>query len=459
MGMMLLIAALLSPREYGILSLSIAIITLGQVIDEFGIWQAVIHRSNPDERFLSTAFTANVLGGFALTIGTFFVAPWIAHFYREPEMIGLLRVMGLTFILDAIFYVPDGLLRKELRFKNRALPEVAGTLGAAVVTVALLLLGTGVLSYAVGFVVGSAIRCILTVRVVERISWRPKLQISWPYLSEIVSYAKYILGEGIAKYLSGNIDFFIVGRILGAGPLGFYTLAFNLATYPITNFIQILSRIVFPTLASLQENPDYARRVYLKLIQIVSALITPALGMLALLADPLIVGLLGEKWQPAVFCLQVLVISAIFRAISIPSFNMLWAFGLPKVSFKVNILQGLVISGALVLVAARGIDTVALAVTVIMTLFSCAVTAITCRIFGIGPWELGRALIPAVALTLSGVGAIVSLNLLDLSFLPDALELIALIGAAGSVMVLCLATVCRSFSREVLALLTSGKSE
>ncbi len=452
--MMLILAGLLSPREYGIISLCATILVFMQVINEFGIWQAVVYRSNLDERFLNTAFTVNVLGGILTTAGIFLIAPWAAYFYGEPEMTILLRVVGLAFILDTIFYVPDGLLRKELRFKSRALPEIAGTFGAVVVTIALLLSGVGVLSYAVGLVAESAIRCILTVR---RISWRPKLQVSWLYLREIAAYAKYVLGEGLGKTVANNMDYLIVGRVLGAGPLGFYALAFNLGNYPINNFAQILSRIAFPAFASLQEEPDYAKHVYLKLIRIVAALVVPALAILALLAGPLVVGLLGEKWQPAVFPLQIMVIAGISRAISIPGSDMLRAFGAPSVPFKISILQGFAISGALVLVASRGIDTVAVTVAIILSLTSWLITVVTCRTFGIGPWELSRTLMPAMALMLSGVGAVFSLNLLGPSFSSDTLELAVLIGAAGAAMVLCLMTVCRSFFHELLAFLPLGK--
>src|SRR5215212_2175505 len=334
MVMMLILARLLSPQAYGLIGLSIVISTAVRIINEFGIWQAVVHRREPDDHYLNTAFTANVLGGLLMTGGLFLIAPRIGSFFGAPEMTNVLRVMGVAFILDSLFYVPDGLLRKELRFKNRALPEVAGTFGAVVVTIALLLSGVGVLSYAIGVIVESATRCVLTFR---QISWRPTLQVSWPCLTEITSYGKHNMGANVAKSISSNMDYFIVGRILGTGPLGFYTLAFNLANYPVTNFAQILTRILFPTFASLQGNPDYARSVYLKVIRILTALVTPALVTLALLAGPLVIGLLGEKWQPAVFPLQIMTVAGICRTVTYPSADLLRAFGRPSLPFKINL--------------------------------------------------------------------------------------------------------------------------
>lgn len=454
--MMLVVAALLSPREYGIIGLCTVIAAAVQIVCEFGIWQAIIHRSEPDERYLDTAFTANILGGFLITGALFMAAPWLGDFYGQPDITTMLRVMGAAIVLDSIFYVPDGLLRKELRFKSRALPEVAGSLVAVVTTIALLLLGGGVLSYAVGFVMQSATRCILTFR---QISWRPRLRISWSCLKEIISYGKYILGTNLIKYVSSNMDYFIVGRVLGAGPLGFYTLAFNLANYPVTNFAQVLTRIVFPTFATLQGNPIYAKRIYLRVIRLMSAVVAPTLVTLALLATPLVVGLLGEKWQPAIFPLQIIVVAGISRTLSFPSADFLRAFGFAKLPFRVSIAEALVISVTLLLVASRGIDAVALTVAAILSLSSWTTVTISCYMSGVRLREMAGAFMPGAALAASAAGAILSLRLLGLRFLPDGLELAVSAAAAGAAILVCLFTVCRSFLREVVALAASGRSK
>ena len=445
-AMMFAVAAFLSPREYGLIGLSAVVIVIAQII--LGcIWPAVVHRRDLNERYLNTAFTANILAGFIVTICLFLTAPGIARFFGDTELTALLRVMAVALIADGIFYVPDGLLRKELSFKSRALPEIAGTFGAGITTIGLLLLGVGVLSFAVGFVVEIVIRCVLTVRKLTR---RPKLQVSWLSLREIVSYSKHILGADLARGISSNLDYIVVGRVLGTGPLGLYTLAFNLANYPVLHFADLLSRIIFPTFATLHEDIDYARRVFLKTIQLVAALVTPLLVVLALLASPLLVGVLGEEWQPAVLPLQVMAIAGIFRAMSRTGADMYRAMGLPSIPFKVNLLEGLLVAGGLLLFVSRGIEAVALTVGVILSLTSSAIMLASCRTFGISIWELAQALVPGIALAASAAVTILSLELLDLNLLPDALQLVMLIVAAGAAMVICLATVLKSFMHEMI---------
>lgn len=451
---MLVIAALLSPREYGIIGLCTVIITVGQIINESGIWQSVVYRKDPDERFLNTAFAANCFIGLFTAAGTFLTAPWIAGFFKEPDMSSVLQIMGLSLILDAIFYVPDGMLRKELRFKSRVLPEVAGAVVFATTTITLVILGFGVLSYAIGFVAESVVRCALTLRQAR---WRPGFLFSWPLLKEIVSYAKDIMGGGLARHISSNVDYFVVGRVLGAGPLGLYTLAFNLANYPVSNFAQILSRVAFPTFAALQEDPDYAKRVYLKMVRLLAVLVAPTLTLLALLAGTLIMEIFGAKWEAAIFPLQVMVVAGISRVVSYPSSDLMRAFGSPDVPFKINVLEGLTLSVVLVLVASWGIDAVAISVSVILSASAWVSTIITCRIYGIGLMKLALALLPGLVLAASGAAAVLLLELLDLSSLPDILRLALLAGAAGIAIMICLVTVYRNLLREVSTLLTSGK--
>jgi lipopolysaccharide exporter len=455
LAMMLVVAAVLSPRDYGFVSLSAFVISAAQITCEFGIWQAVVHRSDPEERFVTTAFTANVIGAVILTAGLFLAAPWISRFFEGPEMLVLLRVMALALIFDGLFYVPDGLLRKELNFKGRALPEIVGAFGAAAVTIVLLLLGAGLLSYGVGVVVQSMIRCILTL---YKIRFRPRLGLSWPYIKEIAPYGSNIVGHDVTRYASSNVDYLIVGRVLGAGPLGFYSLAFTLANYPVTNFAFILSRVAFPAFAALREDLHYARRMYLKMVGLVAALVTPLLVVLALVADPLTIGLLGEKWQPAVLPLQLMVLAGISRSIAYPSSDMLRALGYPGVPFKINVLQAVLVVVGLLLLVSQGIVVVALTMTVVLSLTSWMVTVAACRIFKIGLGELGRALWPGIALAVSGTLPILLLGLMDLGFVPNIIKACALLGAAGIGMTVCAATVCRSNVREVVALLVSAKN-
>jgi PST family polysaccharide transporter len=454
--MMLVVAAILSPSDYGIISLAVFVITSAQLACEFGIWQAVVHRSDPEESFINTAFTANIIGAVILTSGIFLTAPLIARFFAGPQLVDLLRVMALALLFDGVFYVPDGLLRKNLNFKGRALPEILGAFGAAVVTIALLLLGVGILSFGVGLVAQSMIRCVLTL---YRIRFRPRFALHWPHLRAIASYGSSIFGHDVTSYASSNVDYLIVGRVLGAGPLGFYSLAFSLANYPVTNFAFILSRVAFPAFAALREDLQYARRMYLKMVGLVAALVGPMLVVLALVADPLTVGLLGEKWQSAVLPLQFLVLAGISRSIAYPSADMLRALSYPSVPFRISVLQAVLVVGGLLLLAPRGIVVVALTMSVIMSLTACMITVSACLTFKVGFGELGRALFPGIAFAVCGALPILLLQLVDLGFMPDIVRAGVLLTASGLGVVVCAATVCRGFVRETISLLRSAKPE
>jgi lipopolysaccharide exporter len=459
LAMMLTVAALLSPQAYGIVTLSTILMALGAIVAEFGIWQTVVQRPNLDERYLNTAFTVNIPIAFAVGVGLFLSAPWIAGVLEEPKLSLMLRVMGPVLLLDGVFYVPDGLLRKELKFKERVLPEVLGIFAFATITITLLHLGVGVVSYAVGFLSESAVRCPLTIwMAVKKTKWRPKLQVYLADLKELLSYGKHILGFEAVKYASSNVDFLLVGRVLGAGPLGFYALAFNLANYPVTNLALILSKVAFPTFATLQADLDYARQVYLKLLRLLAAVTIPPLTLMALLANPLVTEVLGEEWQPAVFPLQIMVLAGIFRTVSSPSIDMLRAIGHAKVPFGISVAEGCALLATLLFVIQQGVAAVALAVTVILSLTSLATMWAGCRVLGVGIRGLTSSLTPSVALAASGAGAVFFVRWLNLGFLAGIVELGLLLTAAGGAIAVCLATFCRGLFWEVVALAGSARS-
>jgi PST family polysaccharide transporter len=197
--------------------------------------------------------------------------------------------------------------------------------------------------------------------------------------------------------------------------------------------------------------------MYLKMVGLVAALVTPLLVVLALVAGPLTVGLLGEKWQPAILPLQLMVLAGISRSLAYPSSDMLRALGFPNVPFKISVLQAVLVVGALLVLASRGIVVVSLTMAVILSLTSWMVTVAACWRFKIGLGELGRALMPGIALAVSGALPILLLRFADLEFMPDLVKACTLLAAAGVGMAICSATVCKKFVREVVALLVSAK--
>ena len=178
---------------------------------------------------------------------------------------------------------------------------------------------------------------------------------------------------------------------------------------------------------------------------------------MALLATPLVTELLGEKWQPAVFPLQIMVLAGISRTVSFPSSDMLRAVGHANVPFKISVAEGCALLAALLLIVQQGVVAVALTVTIILSLTSWATMVAACRVLEVGIRELTSSFTPSFALAASGAGAVFSLRWLDLSVLPGIVELGLLLTAAGGAMAICLATLCRGLFREIVALAGSAR--
>ncbi len=136
---------------------------------------------------------------------------------------------------------------------------------------------------------------------------------------------------------------------------------------------------------------------------------------------------------------------------------MLRSLGFPGIPFRISVLQAVLVVGGLLLLASRGIEVVSLTMAVILSLTSWMITVAACRTFKIGLGELARALVPGIALSVSGALPTLLLSFVDLEFVPDIVRACVLLAAAGVGMAVCSATVCRAFVREVVALAVSAK--
>jgi len=169
------------------------------------------------------------------------------------------------------------------------------------------------------------------------------------------------------------------------------------------------------------------------------------------------VGLLGEKWQPAVLTFQILALAGIPRALSEPAADMLRALGSAKLLFRMTLLQGLLMLVGLLLLAPRGIEIVALTITIIVSLTSWAIIVSPCRKLGISIWSLIWACTPGIALAMSGAGPIVFFKLLGSDSLPFIVQLAVLSIGASLGIIVCLTTAYRGLLRDIVELVPSFK--
>src|SRR5262249_2685850 len=280
-----ILARLLVPEEFGLVGYCLVALQYLALVNLFGMDQALISRRDKLQEAANAALLLNSVTGVLLFAVAWVGAPWVAKFFRAEQVTYLLRLLAVSLPISALGAVPDALVQRELRFKARLLPEFARSFVKGGVSILLAWRGLGVLSLIIGHVAGESVGTLL-VWILAR--WRPTLAFDTRVAREVTVFGAHIVALGILGTIFGNIDFVFVGRFLGAGALGYYTLAYRIPDLVLTNTNNVVGRVAYPLFCRLQSDFKQLRSAYFSYIRYMALLIFPAGVGLAITAAPFI---------------------------------------------------------------------------------------------------------------------------------------------------------------------------
>ena len=325
----LILAKLLSPALFGLVGMAGLAIAALQFFQDIGFDAALVYRKDSVEEASHTAFITVILTSFGIYLVAVLTAPLVADFFRQPDVVPILRVLALTVPISSFGRVPYILLSRELNFRRKIFPELAANVIGNLAAIGLALAGVGVWS----LVWGQIIRATLMTILVWFVSpWRPRLQFEMRLAREMFQYGKHIVSSQTLIFFITNVDNAIVGRYAGQEALGLYQFSYNLSNTPATQINTVFSQVMFPAFSRLSgESAGEARaRYYLTTVRYVSWLTIPlAIGTI-LFAPAFIYGLYGNAWAAAIVPLQILAIYGLVRSIAANMGSIFRAMGKPQ---------------------------------------------------------------------------------------------------------------------------------
>ncbi|WP_432544279.1 MOP flippase family protein [Kineococcus sp. SYSU DK002] len=308
----LVLARLLAPEDFGLLASIYVVTGFATLFFEMGLGAALVHQRSPSERDLSTVFWINVIAGLLYAGIMWAISPLIAVFFDAPQMTSLMPFVALAFTL-ALGVVHYSLLQRRLRFRTIAVVDLSAAFAGHVTTVAAALMGAGTFALVLGPLVSTALTSIVLFCVVR---WRPRHFIDRASLRELWRFSGGMLGFNIVNYWGRNADNLLIGRFLGAGPLGLYGRGYNLMLLPVTQITGTLGRVMFPALAAVRDDHPRVRSMYLRSLGTINFVTIPVLVGLAATAEGLVPLLWGDQWTAVVPVLQVLCIAGVPQCVS-----------------------------------------------------------------------------------------------------------------------------------------------
>lgn len=332
----IILARLLSPKEFGLIGMLTIFIALSQSFIDSGFRQALIRKQNCTQADYSTVFYFNVVVGVLFYFLLFGFAGSISLFFHEPILRDLTKVLGLSLIINSFTIIQSVLLTKRIDFKLQAKISVIASFISGIISIYMAFNGWGVWSLAALTLIKYTINSLLLWFWNK---WKPVGYFSRESFKELFSFGGKLLISGLIDTIYRNLYYLVIGKYFSAVQLGYYTLADQFHSLPATNLQGIIGRVSYPVLAMIQDDAQKLRNAYKKIIRS-TMLITFVLMLgMAAVARPMILTLIGEKWEPSVIYLQMLCFVGMFYPLHALNLNMLQVQGRSDLFLRLEIIK------------------------------------------------------------------------------------------------------------------------
>jgi lipopolysaccharide exporter len=449
------LARLLPPSDFGLLALGLMVILYLDVIGDLGVGAAVIYRQQPGSRDASTAVLVSALTAAPLAGLVVLAAPGLAALFDEPRLTDVVRVLAIAFFVGALGVVQKRTLERDLDFRRRLVPELAGALVKGGASVGLALAGAGVWSLVWGQVLG-----VTTTTVLYWLLSTWRFHWAWDRRTA-VQLLRYGLPVSLLGLLAGanrTVDVAVIGRRLDAEQLGYYTIAFRLPELLVLYLCYLLSQALFPAYARARCDPEQLRAGFLSTLRLVALVTVPVSLGLAVVAADVVPLLFGDRWGPSVPVLRVLAVYALVYALAFNVGDVYKATGRPGVLNVFAVGRLAVAVPLLWLLAPSGVVAVAAGLVVVELLLAVVQLVVGSRLLQV---RLGRMLaqyLPPLAGGAALVAVTVGLRAVMPDQMPAALRLAVLVAAGAVAYVGLLSVVSRGTVRQLRSLLLDAVS-
>jgi O-antigen/teichoic acid export membrane protein len=383
-----------------------------------------------DHDTLSSLYWASLIAGVAMFGIVLALMPLLVAFYDEPRLYHIVPWAALSFVIIPIGQQFQMLLQMDLRVDRLVKVDIVSAVVSLGVAIGAALAGAGALSLAFAYLA----RCGVTAILFAAWGWRhsrPGFRLRRKDLDGYIGFGLYQMGERTANFLSANVDYLLVGRYLGVAALGAYSIAYQLVVKPVFELNPILTRVAFPAFAKKRDDHDALGRGYVEVTRLLGFVVVPTMVAVAALAPLVVPVLFGEQWHASIVLLQILAVVGITRALTSPVGDLVVAKGRPDLTFRINTLLLIVMTGALLFAVQFGIVEVAIASAVVNVLDFVLFLIVVVRLIGLRPGDYWAGLRSTTIIAAVAGAAMLGARLLLVPRLGEDFGTLVLCSAAG----------------------------
>ncbi len=348
----LILARILSPREFGLVGMLTIFIAISQAFIESGFTSALIRKKDCTQEDYSTIFYFNILSGIFFYLLLILFSGIISSFFNEPQLKILIIILGIGLILNSLSIVQRTILTKELNFKLQMKVSIVSSVGSGILAIVMAYYGFGVWSLIAltlsRFGLNSLFLWLWT-------QWVPSRVFSKASFKELFSFGSKLMISGLIDTVYRNVYNLVIGKYFSAIELGYYSMADQFQAMPSQNLSSVVGRVSYPVFSMIQEDSVKLKSAYRRVIKS-TMLVTFVFvfGMIAT-AEPLISTLIGEKWISSVIYLQLLCFAGMIYPLHAINLNVLQLKGRSDLFLRVEIIKKLLVVPVVVIGVLMGI--------------------------------------------------------------------------------------------------------
>jgi len=356
-----ILAHLLGPEEYGLVATALIYIAFLEIFADQTFTTVIEQKQDLEPEHLDSLFWPFVGLGIVLTVGTIFLAPTIAGYFKEPKLTAVIRALSPGYLLLIGRGLQASLLRRELKIRPLAMAEMMSVIFGGAVGVTMAFSGFGVWS-----LVGQQLtqRLVSVGYIWRASSWQPSMRFSWPHLKELLPYGLSIMGHRLLEVSSAQFGRLLISAKLGNLFLGYYSVTERLMNQIVGMVVGANSMTLMPGLASLKDDMPKFRHLLNQACRYTALIAFPLFVGMSVMSNEIVHVVLGAKWVEAAPLMRVFALAGIVIVIQYMLHAALLALGRADFRLYINMANTFCNVVAFLVVIKYGIYAMVIAYTV-----------------------------------------------------------------------------------------------
>ena len=335
----IVLARLLTPKDYGTVALVTVFTTILQVFVDSGLGTALIQKKDADDLDFSSVFYFNFAVCLILYLVMFVAAPFIAGFYNDVSLIPIIRVISLTILISGVKGIQQAYVSRNMMFKRFFFSTIGGTIFSAFLGIALAYAGFGVWALVAQQLSNTAIDTLILWLTVK---WRPKLIFSWTRLKGLLKFGWKLLVSALLDTGYNNLRNLIIGKMYSSSDLAFYNQGDKFPKVIVTNINTSIDSVLLPTMSSAQDDREHVKNMTRRAIKTSTYVMAPLMMGMAFCAEPIVRLVLTDKWLSCVPYLRIFCITYMFWPVHTANLNAINAMGRSDCFLRLEVIKKII---------------------------------------------------------------------------------------------------------------------